>query len=199
MKSYFAILAAENEKSLLASSEDLLSEFKLAFENHKSCTWITKDFKITDLDADNAERLSNKTFQKIQSSLSRSSKLNQKIKPDEYKALSGVVLDYIYSQGSRAEMFANADKKDAKVELSHYSKYLNNLLDNLKLLENPAFIAFVTDVAANTSDLASRATSVLVESKGKRNFEVPSLEIQLPVLDRFLNLIISLHNPQEAT
>jgi hypothetical protein len=90
--------------------------------------------------------------------LSRSSKLNQKIKPDEYKALSGIVLDYIYSHGSRAEMFAQVGKKDAKIEFSQYTKYLNNLLDSLNLLENPAFIAFLTDIAVNTSDLASRAS-----------------------------------------
>ena len=158
VKKYFAIVSPAETSSTTATSEDLVSDFKVAFENHKACTWITKDFKLTDLDAENAERLSNKTFQKVQSSLSRSSKLNQKIKPEEYKALSGIVLDYIYSHGSRAEMFAQAGKKDAKIEFSQYTKYLNHLLDSLNLLENPAFIAFVTDIAVNTSDLASRAS-----------------------------------------
>jgi len=55
-------------------------------------------------------------------------------------------------------MFAQAGKKDAKIEFSQYTKYLNHLLDSLNLLENPAFIAFVTDIAVNTSDLASRAS-----------------------------------------
>ena len=79
-----------------------------------------------------------------------------------------------------------------------YNRYIRQFVEEHGLLENPQFVAFITDIVLNTSDAtAPNILPTLVrDSLGRKQYkEEDEHQIQLPVLDRFMNLLMTLDNP----
>jgi hypothetical protein len=107
----------------------------------------------------------------IQNELANRTWNNKNISAKEYKNLSTFALNYLF--------------RDPEADSV---KFFQNVIDpELKLLENPKFLALMTDVAINTSDVGPRfKMKPTRESKTK---------VTIPALDRFRDLLVTLHSP----
>jgi len=67
----------------------------------------------------------------------------------------------------------------------------------LGLLNDPKFVAFITDIVLNSADVSSEIEPKHIkEEDGWKAVESKAAQpLQVPVLDRFMNLLMSLDNP----
>lgn len=92
-------------------------------------------------------------------------------------------------------------KKSLEQELvqSDHAKLVQSVLNELGLNENARFKAFVSDLAVNTANLSAKPKENMQE---KIKFEMSDgaeferMRLQLPVLDRFINLMVTIKDPQ---
>ena len=117
------------------------------------------------------------------------------------------------TKSSRRQGGRSGAGQTESARLPLYQKHMRSVLfDELKLDQSPRFKAFVADIAINTVDLRdpvaawTHATAPREEGLGSQDLlqvrsqfrllehmSGASAAVSIPVLDRFLNLILSLH------
>jgi len=148
------------------------------------------------MNAKDFDKMSDQTPRKIAVILKNNQRNNKKLTPEEYKIVSQIALDYIKLEPKGA---AQDEKLYVDVGIDYVAQ-LTKVLEESKLIENPAFIAFITDIAVNTGDFSPQAIKeISLQSNGKISTSLHTGSVQLPVLDRFMKLLMTLSSPSEAT
>ena len=118
---------------------------------------------------------------------------------DEQQQLHDAQMKFVQSK-----VPAKSPKEVQDKLLSRYQRHMRHVLwDELKLADNQRFWAFLMDIAVNTCDLSKSYAQrfEVVNEKGKKQMrevtaaENEAQEVSLPLMDRFINLLLSLHKP----